>query len=123
MKRLVLLGGGHAHVHVLDALRAQPRPDVEVTLVSPYPRQVYSGMLPGWIAGHYSLDECVLPLDRLAVDAQVRFVQQKGIGLDLAATTLLPGPRAEQLRFGQHGRHFSLVHSVSQPPLRLAARA
>lgn len=88
MKRLVLLGGGHAHVHVLDALRAQPRPDVEVTLVSPYPRQVYSGMLPGWIAGHYSLDECVLPLDRLAADAQVRFVQQKGIGLDLAAKQL-----------------------------------
>ena len=75
-------------MYVLDALRAQPRPDVEVTLLSPYPRQVHSGMLPGWIAGHYSLDECVLPLDRLAVDAQVRFVQQKGIGLDLAAKQL-----------------------------------
>ena len=53
MKRLLLLGGGHAHVHVLRDLAARPVPDAAVTLVSPYSRQLYSGMVPGLIAGHY----------------------------------------------------------------------
>jgi selenide,water dikinase len=72
-KRLVLLGGGHAHVHVLSALATQPLDDVEVTLVSPYPRQVYSGMLPGWVAGHYAIGECVIPLLPLCDRGDVTF--------------------------------------------------
>ena len=35
VKRLVLVGGGHAHLHVLADLAARPLPGVEVTLVSP----------------------------------------------------------------------------------------
>lgn len=85
MKRLVLLGGGHAHVYVLDALARARLPDTEVTLISPYPRQIYSGMLPGWIAGHYHIDETAIPLTPLAERAGVRFKQARGIGLDLDA--------------------------------------
>ena len=88
MKRLILLGGGHAHVYVLDALAAAPLPDVEVLLVTPAQRQVYSGMLPGWIAGHYPLEACVLPLPELAEKANVRFVQTAAIGLDAGARKL-----------------------------------
>lgn len=47
MKRLVLAGGGHAHLHVLKSLAQGKRFDVEVVLVTPHARQVYSGMLPG----------------------------------------------------------------------------
>ena len=65
-KNLVLLGGGHANLHVLEALAREPLKDCKITLVSPYRAQIYSGMLPGWIAGHYQLDECQIPLDRLA---------------------------------------------------------
>ena len=57
MKRLLLAGGGHAHVGVLQALAARPLQDTEVTLVTPAARQIYSGMLPGWIAGHYALEQ------------------------------------------------------------------
>ena len=85
MKRLLLLGGGHAHVYVLDALRKAHPTDVDITLVSPHVRQVYSGMLPGWIAGHYPLEACVLPLDRLAARAGVRFIQQAAHHIDLDA--------------------------------------
>ena len=84
MKQLVLVGGGHAHVHVLAALAAQPFADTEVTLVSPYSRQIYSGMLPGWIEGYYAIEECALALDALARHARVRFVQTSCTGLDLA---------------------------------------
>ena len=51
MKRLVLLGGGHAHVKVLADLAERPLSRWDVHLVTPYRRQIYSGMLPGWIAG------------------------------------------------------------------------
>lgn len=59
MKRLVLLGGGHNHVHVLDALARKMPAGVETTLVSPHAHQVYSGMLPGWLAGHCHLRDWV----------------------------------------------------------------
>ncbi len=89
MRRLLLLGGGHAHVHVLERLAAERLPGVEVVLVSPFSRQIYSGMLPGWIAGIYPIAACALPLDTLAARAGVRFVQQAGVGLDAAARELV----------------------------------
>ncbi|MEO8278170.1 MAG: hypothetical protein ABI564_00685 [Ideonella sp.] len=46
MKHLLLLGGGHAHVHVLRELALQRMPAVQVSLVSPHLRQLYSGMVP-----------------------------------------------------------------------------
>ncbi len=85
MKRLVLVGGGHAHVHVLAALAAHPFAATQVTLVSPYSRQIYSGMLPGWIAGYYAIEDCALSLDSLARRAGVSFVQTSCSGLDLEA--------------------------------------
>lgn len=84
MKQLVLIGGGHAHVHVLASLATTPFADTEVTLVSPYSRQIYSGMLPGWIEGYYAIEECALALDSLAQRAAVRFVQTSCSALDLA---------------------------------------
>ena len=53
LKRLLLLGGGHAHVQVLDALAKAPVSGLQATLVTPYARQMYSGMVPGLLAGHY----------------------------------------------------------------------
>ncbi|PKO86345.1 MAG: pyridine nucleotide-disulfide oxidoreductase [Betaproteobacteria bacterium HGW-Betaproteobacteria-12] len=82
MKRLILAGGGHAHLHVLKSLARQPWPGVEVVLVSPWRRQIYSGMVPGWMAGHYRLEQCAAALAPLARAAGVRFVQDAVSGLD-----------------------------------------
>src|SRR5882724_3352192 len=71
-QRLLLAGGGHAHLGVLHDFARAPLVDTDITLVSPFPRQVYSGMLPGWIAGHYELDECVVQLAQLAARAGAR---------------------------------------------------
>lgn len=68
-KRLVLLGGGHAHLHVLARLARHPLTGWEVLMVTPQPQQIYSGMLPGLVAGHYTLDQiriALLPLARSA---------------------------------------------------------
>ena len=66
MKRLVLLGGGHAHVEVLRNIAARPLNDVEVTVVTPYSRLVYTGMVPGVIAGHYALADSAIDVAALA---------------------------------------------------------
>lgn len=82
MKQLLLAGAGHAHLHVLKSLAAQRLHDVQVTLVSPHARQMYSGMLPGWIAGHYALEACAVRLEPLAKAAGVRFLQDSVAGMD-----------------------------------------
>jgi pyridine nucleotide-disulfide oxidoreductase family protein len=72
MTRLVLAGGGHSHLAVLQALARTSLSGIEVILVTPTQRQVYSGMLPGWIAGHYAREQCEIDLERLAHRANVR---------------------------------------------------
>ena len=62
MKRLVLVGGGHAHIEVMRDLAVRPLPGVQVTLVTPSQRMLYTGMVPGVIAGHYSAQDCAIDL-------------------------------------------------------------
>ena len=85
MKRLVLLGGGHAHVHVLRSLALEPQAGAEVVLVTPFLRQMYSGMVPGLVAGHYTAEQCAIPLAPLARAAGVRLIEGAAVGLDAAA--------------------------------------
>src|SRR5262245_46995875 len=84
-KRLLLAGGGHAHIGVLAALARAPLGQTEVTVLSPFPRQFYSGMRPGWFAGHYALDECVIPLASLAEHAGARLQLSHLARIDLDA--------------------------------------
>lgn len=74
MKRLVLVGGGHAHIEVLRDLEANPDGRLHVVVVTPYPWLIYTGMLPGHIAGHYALDECTIDLAALARRARADLV-------------------------------------------------
>lgn len=85
MKRLVLLGGGHAHVYVLRALAQQRLSVAEVLLLTPSATQVYSGMVPGLVAGHYTAAQCGIALAPLAAAAGVLLVEGQAVGLDTAA--------------------------------------
>ena len=82
MKHLVLAGGGHAHLAVLSALARNPLRDVEVTLVTPASKQAYSGMLPGWIAGHYTRPEIEIDLESLARRANVTLLKDCVVAMD-----------------------------------------
>ena len=77
--RLLLLGGGHAHAVVLRDFRG-----ADVTLVTPFPHHIYSGMVPGFVAGHYRLDELRIDLAGLAARAGVKLVIGRAAALDAA---------------------------------------
>jgi selenide,water dikinase len=88
MKRLVLVGAGHAHLEVVRRFAEARDESVDVTLVSPYPWFTYSGMLPGFIAGHYEIDALTVDLAPLCVRAGIKFVQSAAVRLDIAAREL-----------------------------------
>ena len=73
MKRLVLVGAGHAHLVVLRSLAERPLYGARITLVTPHGKQVYSGMLPGILAGHYRRAEAEIDIAALAERAYVEF--------------------------------------------------
>ena len=74
MKRILLVGAGHAHLAVLRSLRKAPLAGARFALVAPRPKQVYSGMLPGVIAGHYRRAEAEINVARLAEAAYAEFI-------------------------------------------------
>ncbi|MEJ7688618.1 MAG: FAD-dependent oxidoreductase [Variovorax sp.] len=88
MKRLVLLGGGHAHLAVLKDLAERPLDGWQVLLVTPFRRQIYSGMLPGWVGGEYAIDDCAIALDALAERAGIALRITSCTGLDLSKNTV-----------------------------------
>jgi len=79
--RLVLAGGGHAHLSVIRAL-SQQHLDVKVVLVTPNPHQIYSGMLPSWIGGHYQLSDCQIDLRPLVAAAGATLVIDQLLGMN-----------------------------------------
>jgi pyridine nucleotide-disulfide oxidoreductase family protein len=81
VKRVLLAGAGHAHLVVLRSLAREPLYGARIGLVSPHRRQVYSGMLPGIIAGHYKRGEAEIDIAALAARAYVEFEQGTVEGL------------------------------------------
>src|SRR5262245_24412984 len=85
---LVLVGGGHAHVQVLRRWMMAPLSGVRLTLVTDHSAAVYSGMVPGFVAGDYAAHEIEIDVVPLARRAGARIV--------LAAATAID-PRAKRI--------------------------
>jgi selenide,water dikinase len=83
VKRVLLIGAGHAHAVVLRALAKEPLLGARIDFVAPQPVQVYSGMLPGIVAGHYAQAEAEIDFRRLAERAYAEYVPASVVGLDL----------------------------------------
>jgi pyridine nucleotide-disulfide oxidoreductase family protein len=85
MKKLLLLGAGHAQVSVLSSLAQQRMPSADILLVTPHTRQFYSGMVPGLIAGRYAEDDCAIDVVPLAKAAGVHLRIGQATAVDAAA--------------------------------------
>jgi selenide,water dikinase len=89
LRDIVLVGGGHSHVGVIKSFGLQPMPGVRLTVICTDVHTPYSGMLPGYVAGHYDYDEVHIDLNRLAVFAGAHFYRDEVIGLDRANRKVL----------------------------------
>lgn len=89
LRELVLVGGGHAHVQVLQRFIMKPDPDVRVTTVLDQPLALYSGMVPGVLAGDYQPWEAEIDVWALARRANARIVDAAATGLDRDAGRVL----------------------------------
>lgn len=84
MKRILLVGAGHAHAVVLKKLGKKPLAGARVALISPAAKQIYSGMLPGVVAGLYRRYQAEVDVERLAEAGYAEFIEGAVVSIDPA---------------------------------------
>ncbi len=92
--RVVLVGGGHSHVQVLRRMMMRPWTDARVTVVLDVPAAIYSGMVPGFVAGQYRASELEIDVVPLAALAGADVILAPATGVDPGARRVLFGERA-----------------------------
>ncbi len=87
--KLVLIGCGHSHsvallswLHQSAPLRHCPIADI--TLITPNAQTIYSGSVPGHLAGWWNREACAVNVADLAESLGIKVVFDEAIGLDLA---------------------------------------
>ena len=93
---LVLAGAGHAHLEVLRRLgqqrrRGAPGLPSRLTVVTPEPVAIYSGAVPGVVAGLLPARAAEIPLGPLFAEAGAEWVADRITGLDASNRRLLRG--------------------------------
>lgn len=81
-KKIVFVGGGHAHLTCLKNLHEFERLGHHATLISPSPYQYYSGMGPGMLSGIYRPQEVRFNIKKMAEDRGATFKEEKVSRID-----------------------------------------
>lgn len=95
--KLVLVGGGHSHSVALSSwlgqqslersltlLELSDRPIADITLITPSAQTIYSGSVPGHLAGWWNRGACAVNVAGLAASLGIKVILDEAIGLDLA---------------------------------------
>ncbi len=93
-QEIVLIGGGHAHALLLRSWGMDPLPGARLTVIDPGATAPYTGMLPGFVAGHYPRDALEIDLVRLARFAGARMIFGHVTGIDRTGRALSVRGRA-----------------------------
>jgi selenide,water dikinase len=80
--RLVLAGVGHANLEVLRRFSSRGLAGVDLTVISPGPLHLYSGMVPGYLRGTYRVKEIAVEVAPLVRAAGGRVLLGRAVGLD-----------------------------------------
>ena len=81
---IVLVGGGHSHVHALKFFGVNPPPpNVQLICISAENTTWYSGSIPASIAGLYSSQHAQLELNKLAEWGGWKFIKGKVTKIDV----------------------------------------
>lgn len=128
LRDIVLIGGGHSHVGVLKSFGMKQIPGVRLTLICTDMHTPYSGMLPGYVAGHYDYDAVHIDLSRLAAFAGARLYRDEVIGIDRANQKVIcksrPAVPYDQLSINigstpqLQGVQGAAEHAVAVKPIR-----
>lgn len=122
-REIVLVGGGHSHVQVLRHFAMSPAPEARLTVVLDQPVAVYSGMVPGFVAGQYATHELEIDVVPLARRAAARVVLAPATGVDPAQRRIhvvgRPSIRYDVASFDVG----STVHGLDLPGIREHALA
>ena len=94
-RRMVLIGGGHAHMVALDNLAAITAKGHHVTVIGPSDHHYYSGMGPGMLLGTYRPAEIRFATRHVVEKQGGVFIRDKAIRIDPAhkAVILAGGDR------------------------------
>jgi len=84
LKRVVLIGAGHAHLIAMRDFSLRFLEGAQLTVITHHSYALYSGMVPGIIAGHYSPDEARIDVGAVAKAAGASLCLTEAIGIDLA---------------------------------------
>ncbi len=82
IKQLVLLGGGHAHMQVLDQLDTFVAKGYEVSVIQPSRYHYYSGMGPGMLGGTYQPEDIRFDTRQMVESKGGRFIMDMAVRID-----------------------------------------
>lgn len=81
-KHLILVGGGHAHMMILENIKEFVERKTKVTVIGPSDYHYYSGMGPGMLGGTYSPDDIRFATQKVVQAQGGIFVKDRVVRID-----------------------------------------
>jgi selenide,water dikinase len=114
MKKVVLIGSGHAHLEVLKGFTTQEIAEHSFLLISPSRQTYYSGLIPRLIAGEITEKDLTIDSAEFAQSKGFQFVQDEVQSVD-------PVKKTVSLKSGSRIAFDLLSINVGGSPTRISA--